>query len=371
MSNGLLMVAAGGTAGHLFPARALAEEMARRDFTVDLVTEKRGERYGAGFPADRVHYIPSATFASRSPIAFARTAAILSQGTFAAYRLLRRRRPDTIVGFGGYPTIPPLIAARLAGVPSAIHEQNAVMGRANRLLARFTDRVALSYDGTRLLPGGAEARTSLTGAPVRDAVIALAGAQYHPPAASGAIRLLVFGGSQGARFFSDNVPTALRRLPEPFRRRLDVVQQCRAEDEERVRLIYGEAGIKAEVASFFDDLPARIARAHLVISRSGASTVAELTVIGRPAILVPLPHALDNDQLENATRLAEAGGARCRRQGELTPDSLADEIQGWLHDAKRLKESAAKARAFGRADAVERLADMVEEMIVSARGGER
>ena len=370
MSKGLLMVAAGGTAGHLFPAKALAEEMARRDYLVDLVTERRGDRYVSRFPAAEVHYVPSATLTSRSPLAIVRTMSTLTHGTLRAYRLMRDRSPDAVVGFGGYPTIPPLLAAKLAGVPLAIHEQNAVMGRANRLLARWSDKIALSFENTRLLPSAARPRCRLTGAPVRDAVIELAGAKYRAPGAKGAIRLLIFGGSQGARFFSDCVPIALRRLPQALRRRLDVVQQCRAEDEDRVRLTHEEAGIKAEVKSFFGDLPKRIADAHLVISRSGASTVAELTVIGRPAILVPLPHALDNDQLENATRLAEAGGARCRRQGDLTPESLADEIQSWLHDIDRLEQAAAAARSIGQVDAVARLSDLVEEMIGSRRGEE-
>ena len=365
------MVAAGGTGGHLFPARALAEEMTRRGYQVDLVTEQRGERYEAGFPAKHIHFVPSATVNSRTPWALAGTLLTLGRGTLAAWRLLRRSRPLAMVGFGGYPSIPPLAAATIARVPTAIHEQNAVMGRANRLFARFADAIALSYEETRLLPSSAHSRARLTGAPVRDAVLALRDAGYRPPGAKGAIRLLVFGGSQGARFFSDCVPIALRRLPEPIRKRLEVVQQCRAEDEERVRMAYGGAGIKAEVAGFFGDLPERIAKAHLVISRAGASTVAELTVIGRPAILVPLPHALDNDQLENATRLAEAGGARCRRQGDLTPERLADEIQSWLHDTERLSCAAASARAIGRPDAVARLSDLVEDMIASARGRDR
>jgi len=364
------MVAAGGTGGHLFPARALAEEMTRRDFGVDLITERRGERYGAGFPAKTVYHVPSATLTSRTPWAVAWSIWTLARGTYAAWTLMRRTRPLVMVGFGGYPTLPPLFAAKLAGVPIAIHEQNAVMGRANRLLARLSDKVALSYETTRSLPEAASGRTRVTGAPVRDAVVERSERPYKPPAARGAINILIFGGSQGSRFFSDCAPIAMARLSEPLRKRLAIIQQAREEDVARVQHTYEEAGIKAEVASFFDDLPERIANAHLVIARSGASTVAELTVIGRPAILVPLPHALDNDQLENATRLAEAGGARCRRQGDLTPDSLANEIESWLHDTDRLGKAAASAHAMGRADAVSRLADMVEEMIASGRGGE-
>lgn len=364
------MVAAGGTGGHLFPARALAEEMTRRGYAVDLVTEQRGERYGDGFPATEVHYVPSATLSSRSPIGLARTALTLLRGTIAARGIMRRRQPSAIVGFGGYPTMPPLVAAKLSGVPIAIHEQNAVMGRANRALARLAARIALSYDETRLLPGSASARASMTGAPVRDAVIALTRAKYENPGAKGAIKLLVFGGSQGARFFSDCVPDALSRLPKAMRARLSVVQQARTEDEARVAKAYKKNGVKAEVASFFKNLPQRMADAHLIISRSGASTVAELTVIGRPAILVPLPHALDNDQQENATRLAKAGGAKCCSQADLTPQSLADEIQDWLEDPNGLQAAARNAATIGRPDAVSRLADLVEDMIGSGRGKE-
>ena len=366
-----LIVAAGGTGGHLFPARALAEEMTRRGYRVDLVTEQRGERYGKGFPACQVHYVPSATLASHSPLAIAKTLCTLVQGTAVAWALMRRTRPAAIVGFGGYPTLPPLIAAKLAGVPVAIHEQNAVMGRANRVLAHLARSIALSWEATNLVPRSAWSRTHVTGAPVRDAVQEWSAQSYSAPTARGAVRLLIFGGSQGAQFFADCVPMAVSSLPQPLKSRLKIVQQCRPEDLERVRFTYGEFGIEAELASFFDNLPERIAKAHLVIARSGASTVAELAVIGRPSILVPLPDALDNDQLENATRLQQSGGAHFYHQADLTPERLTDEIAALLSAPRRLEQAAVSARAFGRCDAVGQLSDLVETLISSRRGDKR
>jgi len=362
LTKSRVMVAAGGTGGHLFPAFALAEELGRRGYEVDLVTEQRGERYDTNFPARKVYYVPSATLGGRSPQAVAKTGLTLSRGVISALRMLGEAKPAAIVGFGGYPTIPPLIAAWLRRIPIAIHEQNAVMGRANRLLARFATNVALSFDVTRLLPEGAKAKARLTGAPVRDAVLQLASKPYPKLGASGKVSLVVFGGSQGAQYFSDIVPDAVLALPEDVRKRLSLVQQCRPEDLDRVSAIYAKAGVDGELASFFDDLPKRMSQAHLVISRSGASSVAELAVLGRPAILVPLPHALDNDQLENATRLQQAGGAWCFPQAELTSARMADEIIRLLRDPKALGQAAEAARSCGKADAVEKLADLVEEL---------
>jgi len=356
------MVAAGGTGGHLFPAFALAEELGRRGHEVDLVTEKRAERYGANFPARKVYYVSSATIGGRSPMALAKTGSTLAGGLISALRMHGEAKPAAIIGFGGYPTLPPLIAAWLRGIPVAIHEQNAVMGRANRLLARFASRVALSFEPTRLLPEGAKTKARMTGAPVRDAVLALAGQAYPKLTAGGKISLVVFGGSQGAQYFSDTVPAAVLALPPEIRKRLSLVQQCRQEDLNRVGAVYGEAGVDAELNSFFDDLPQRISNAHLVISRSGASTVAELAILGRPAILVPLPHALDNDQLENATRLQQAGGAWCFPQSDLTSARLADEIVRLLRDPKILGNASEAARNCGMADAVEKLADLAGEV---------
>lgn len=363
------MLAAGGTGGHLFPAQALAEELQRRGIAVDLVTDMRGDRYGTGFPARNVYQVPAATLAGRSPVAMARTALQLGRGLAKAYVLLGKVKPAVVVGFGGYPTFPPLKAATLRGIPSAVHEQNAVLGRANRMLAKAVSRIATSFETTRLLGPDLQAKAVLTGNPVRSAVIEAARQAYAPPEADGPINLVVFGGSQGARFFSEAVPPALALLPEELRRRLRVVQQARAEDLDAVVAAYAAAGIAAEVAAFYRDLPARIAAAHLVIGRSGASTVAELTVIGRPSILVPLPHALDNDQLQNAARLAESGAAWCIEQKDISPQRLARDLSALFIDPDRLAAAARAAKTLGRPDAVGRLADLVEDLITGGKGG--
>jgi len=361
------MLAAGGTGGHLFPAFALAQELARRAIAVDLVTDMRGDRYGADFPARAVYRVPSATLAGRSPTAAAETAWMLMRGTAAAFRLLGQVRPGAVVGFGGYPAFPPLAAAWLRRIPTALHEQNAVLGRANRMLARRVTAIATSFEHTRHLQGPALARARLTGNPVRDQVIEWSAQPYQAPHPEGPFSLLVFGGSQGARFFSDTVPAALALLSAEVRAKLFVVQQCREEDLARVEGAYREAGVRAHLATFFSNLPEEMAKAHLVIARAGASTVSELTVMGRPSILVPLPHAVDNDQLQNAGRLAESGGAWCIEQKELTPERLAGALGRLLGSPQLLAEAAAAARRQGRPDAVQRLADLVEELV--GRGG--
>lgn len=358
-----VLLAAGGTGGHLFPAQALAEELARRAIAVDLATDMRGDRYGTGFPARAVYRLPSATLAGKSPVAMARTAWLLSRGLVASFALIGKLRPDVVVGFGGYPTFPPLKAASLRRVPTVLHEQNAVLGRANRLLANGVTRIATSFSATKFLGPDLIPKVRLTGNPVRTAVIEAARRPYWRPEPGGPLQLLVFGGSQGARFFSEAVPPALALLPPEIRGRLQVVQQARAEDVEAVLAAYGASGIAAEVSSFFGDLPERMAKSHLVIARSGASTVAELTVVGRPAILVPLPHALDNDQLQNASRLAESGAAWCIEQKELSLQRLAQDIGALLANPDRLAAAATAAKQEGRPDAVNRLADLVEELI--------
>jgi UDP-N-acetylglucosamine--N-acetylmuramyl-(pentapeptide) pyrophosphoryl-undecaprenol N-acetylglucosamine transferase len=356
------LLAAGGTGGHLFPAAALAQELKRRGFDVELATDIRAEKYGVEFPARAIHRIPSATLTSRNPIAVARTFSQLGIGFFGARRLLRKIAPQAVIGFGGYPTLPPIIAASTLKIPTAIHEQNAVMGRANRLLSRFVDRIALSFRPTKLLRQDAEGKARMTGTPVRDAVHSYRDVPYQPPEPGQRLLLLVFGGSQGARFFSEVMPPALALLPAEMRERLTVMQQAREEDLDELRDAYKQAGIAAHVAPFFRDLPERISRAHLVVARSGASTVAELMTIGRPCILVPLPHALDNDQLENATRLQQGGGGWCVRQQELTSERLAQELQRLFSSPDVLAGAAAKGKAMAETQAVKKLADLAEEL---------
>jgi UDP-N-acetylglucosamine--N-acetylmuramyl-(pentapeptide) pyrophosphoryl-undecaprenol N-acetylglucosamine transferase len=352
-----IVLAAGGTGGHLFPAFALAEELGRRGVAVDLMTDMRGDRYGGGFPARAVYQVPSATLASRGPADIAKTTFALARGTKASFAFLKKIKPAAIIGFGGYPTYPPLVAARLMGIPAAVHEQNAVLGRANKLLARHVAAIATSFERTKYVDGKLLDKVVLTGNPVRRAVIEASFRSYAAPAPGGNVYLLIFGGSQGARFFADTVPLALFALPDSLRNRLRVVQQAREEDLDRVREAYTEANISAEVAPFFADLPERMAAAHLVIGRAGASTVAELTVTGRPSILVPLPHALDNDQLNNARRLAESGGAWCIEQRHLSPERLADELEKLLRVPDTLAAAARAAKTAGRPDAVRNLAD--------------
>ena len=366
MSVKSVMLAAGGTGGHLFPAFALAQELGRRGLAVDLVTDMRGDRYGSDFPARAVYRVPSATISGRSLLAAPRTALMLGRGIWAAYRLMGNLKPACVVGFGGYPAFPPLVAATLRGIPTALHEQNAVLGRANRLLLPRVRAIATSFEQVKYLDGGALKKARFTGNPVRDQVVSWAAQGYPALAPDGPFSLLVFGGSQGARFLSETVPQAIALLPDADRRRLFVVQQCRPEDLKQVEAVYRAAGVRSQLAEFFANLPEEMAKSHLVIGRSGASTVAELTVIGRPSILIPLPHAVDNDQLQNARRLAESGGAWCIEQKELTAEHLAQAIGQLMNTPDTLAEAAAAAKAQGRPDAVQRLADLVDELIGSA-----
>jgi len=354
-----ILLTAGGTGGHLFPAEALCAELIRRGETVDLATDERADKYGKAFPARAVHIVPSATFGSKNPIALARSAAHLGAGLLKAHGLIGHLKPSVVVGFGGYPTFPPMLAAQFRSVPTILHEQNAVMGRANRALAARATKIATSFATTEKI-GDAQAKAIHTGNPVRDAVRAVASRPFVAPEAGGPIRLLVFGGSQGARYFSDVVPPALARLDPALRARLVLTQQCREEDIARVDEAYRAMGLKAKLARFFVDLPERMANAHLVIGRAGASTVAELGVIGRPSLLVPYAFALDADQAANARVLAGAGGAVVIAQQDLTEDRLAGDLAALLTAPDRLAALSTGAKAAGRPDAVERLADLVQ-----------
>ncbi len=355
---GPVLLAAGGTAGHLYPAAALARALAGRGRVIHLVTDSRVSGYGE-FPAEAVHEVMSATM-SRQPLKAAAAVLKLAGGLLQARLLMARVKPAVAVGFGGYPTVPPMLAAAFARVPTVLHEQNAVLGRANKFLASRVSRIATSV---ALSGAGAfAAKIVETGNPVRPAVIDAAAKPYPTRAATDPFCLLVFGGSQGARFLSDVVPTALARLPKDVQARLHIVQQCRPEDIDRVRQAYDLLGVACDLAPFFSDMPRRIANAHLVVARSGASTCTELAVIGRPAILVPLPHALDQDQKANAAVLADVGGAWLIEQAALDPTRLADEIAPLIAAPERLAAAAAAARTVGRPDAVDRLADLVEEV---------
>jgi UDP-N-acetylglucosamine--N-acetylmuramyl-(pentapeptide) pyrophosphoryl-undecaprenol N-acetylglucosamine transferase len=361
------LLAAGGTGGHLFPAQALAEELKHRGWRVHLATDARGGRYRDSFPAEAVHVLPAATIGARNPLALFATAWTLMTGFFAAWALIGRIKPSVAVGFGGYPTVPPILAAWARGVATCLQEQNAIMGRANRLLKRFATAISLGFADTRLVTRRDRKKVRHTGVPVRAAVVAAAAKPFRKPDPNGAFRLLVFGGSQGARVFADVVPAASAVLSEARRKLLDIVQQARPEDIERVSQAYAKVGVNAEVAPFFADLPGRIAAAHLIISRSGASTATEITVIGRPAILVPLPGAIDNDQLMNATALQQRDAAWLMPQSVFTPELLAHELERLMSDPDDLQKVAAAARALGRPDAVARLADLVDALARNPR----
>jgi UDP-N-acetylglucosamine--N-acetylmuramyl-(pentapeptide) pyrophosphoryl-undecaprenol N-acetylglucosamine transferase len=333
---------------------------------VDLVTDERADKYGR-WPGRDVHIVPADTFRSKSPIAVAKTVLTLGRGVLAAWWIIGHTKPAVVVGFGGYPSFPPLTAAKLTGTPSILHEANAVMGRANRGLAKGATGIALSWADTAHVDGALTAKATLVGVPVRPPVVAAANTPYDAPTNDGHLSLLVFGGSQGARVFAEIMPPAIALLSPDLCARLNLVQQVREEDMARVTGAYGGAGVSTELAPFFRDLPARMAASHLVVSRSGASTVAELSVIGRPALMVPLPHAIDNDQLRNARALESVGGGVVAEQAGLTPERLAGILTELLSDPARLARMATAARGLGRPDAVERLADLVERLAKPAR----
>ncbi len=357
MTKAIILLAAGGTGGHLFPAEALAHELKARGYSVHLVTDRRAQRFAGTFPADEIHVVPSATFGSKNPLAMLRTGWTLWRGLRAARGLVARLKPAAVIGFGGYPTVPPLLAATSMGVPSLIHEQNAVMGRANKALASRVQAIAGGF-----LPddrGAHAAKTVTTGNPVRPAVLEAAGSPYVASRGADEFRLLVFGGSQGAQFFSSAVPAAIALLDGADRSRLRVTQQARAEDQKAVAEKYRSLGIPAEVSPFFGDMAERMRAAHLVISRSGASTVSEVAVVGRPAIFVPYPHALDHDQAANAAALVAKGGAEVVAQADLSPERLAGMISSAMKEPERLERMAASARQAGHPDASALLADLV------------
>jgi UDP-N-acetylglucosamine--N-acetylmuramyl-(pentapeptide) pyrophosphoryl-undecaprenol N-acetylglucosamine transferase len=355
----LILLAAGGTGGHLFPAEALGVELIKRGLRVRLVTDDRALRYSGLFSKDMIDVVASETARGRNPLQLAYASLTLVAGTLSAFRLIRRLKPVAVVGFGGYPTLPPLIAARLAGVPSVIHDANAVLGRANRFLSRHVSAIATSLPGVLDRDAALSGKATAVGTPMRPAILAAAATNYTAPETSGPFRLLVVGGSQGARIMSDIVPAAVERLEPSLWSRLILTQQVREEDMTRVRAVYDRLKIQAELAPFFTDLPARLASNHLVISRSGAGTVAELAAIGRPSILVPLPGAIDQDQFANAGVLSQVDGALRIAQAELTPDRLASEVSAFAAEPQRLAAMAAAARSVGRLDAAERLADLV------------
>lgn len=357
MNDRPILLAAGGTGGHLFPAEALAHSLTARGVPVELVTDERAVAYGDSFPARAMHIVASATPRGGSFFAKAQAVASLAYGTAQASGLMKRVQPRAVIGFGGYPTVPPLLGAAFLGLPTVIHEANAIMGKANRFLSGRVDRIAAGFPNLNV-PPPLQGKVVVTGNPVRPNVLKAAETPYVA-FDDGVVKVLVTGGSQGARIMADIVPPAVATLPEALRAKLRIVQQTRAEDMERVRETYAAAGVDAELAPFFTDLPQRIANAHYVIARSGASTVSELAVIGRPSLLVPLPQSLDGDQAANAKILEQRGAAEVVPQVNFTPDFLSARLGGLIQTPGDLTARAEAAKQAGVSDAAERLADLV------------
>ncbi len=360
--SGSIMLAAGGTGGHVFPAQALAAELDRRGRAVDIVTDNRGETFSddfsGRFPGQAIHHVASATPSGRGVLGKLAAMINIALGTIQARRLIRQVGPAAVVGFGGYPSLPTMLAAISLSVPRAIHEQNAVLGRVNRLLARRVDAIATSFPVTKGLPPSNSQPKLVTGNPVRGDILALADQPYTVAEPDAPFEILIFGGSQGARRFSEVIPQALLALSPDLRRRLIVVQQCRAEDLEVVRRVYNEADIQAETATFFSDMPDRLAAAHLVIARSGAGTVSELAMAGRPSVLVPYAHATDDHQSRNAEVLSSAGGAWVLPEAELNATILSEHLARLMTDPDMLRDAAKAARGRAQPNAAAQLAEL-------------
>jgi UDP-N-acetylglucosamine--N-acetylmuramyl-(pentapeptide) pyrophosphoryl-undecaprenol N-acetylglucosamine transferase len=355
------VLAAGGTGGHMVPAAALAVELANRGHRVALVSDDRGVRFPGLFEDVETHVLPAGRLGG-GPLGFVKAAGKMMAGRSMALRLYKDLQPSAVIGFGGYPALPALLAAFRAKVPTIVHEQNAVLGRVNRFVAGRVDAIATSYGTVERLKDSWQAKTHLVGNPVREAVLALRNRPYPILEEDGIFRVLVTGGSQGASILSQVVPDGLALLPVHFRRRLQVTHQARVEDIDAVRAKYQAHEIPAEIATYLPDLPEHLAWAHIVIARAGASTIAELTAAGRPAILVPLPSATDDHQTANAREITDAGGARTISQRAFTATELAKQIQKLGLDTHALENAAARARSVGRPYAARDLADLVESI---------
>ena len=364
MSEGKLIgLAAGGTGGQMFPAEALAREMKRRGWRVILFTDKRGMRYGETFPADILLELPASNPAISGVKAKAATGFALMRAVRQSLAAIGRHKPDIMVGFGGYPSAPAMLAARLRGIPHGVHEQNAVLGRVNRLVAPKADFVAHAFAQLDRLPEKRTGALLELGNPVRDAMMQKARAPYVAPAEFRQIDILVFGGSQGAALFSRVVPAAISELPERLRQRVKITQQVREEEQEAVAAVYAEAGLQADLRPFFADMPERLARAHLVISRAGASSVTEIATVGRPAILVPLAIAMDDHQSGNARVLEACGAAKVMSEGAFSADTLRETLAALLTGPATLAQMAKQALTVAPERATIRLADHVEAVV--------
>jgi UDP-N-acetylglucosamine--N-acetylmuramyl-(pentapeptide) pyrophosphoryl-undecaprenol N-acetylglucosamine transferase len=353
------VLAAGGTGGHMMPASALAEELVARGHQVALITDARGAKIPGLCKDMSVHIIPAGRI-TKNPLSWLPGARAIWAGRAQSKRLYAQFKPSAVVGFGGYPAYPALIAAHSMGIPTAVHEQNAVLGRVNRQVAGSVTAIATAYPDIKRLPDHARAKVHLVGNPVRAEVAKLRDESYPALDGESVFRILVTGGSQGASILSEVVPDGLGLLPVHFRRRMQVTQQCRAEDIEKVRAVYSALGIPADLATYISDMPEKLSWAHLVIGRAGASTIAELTAAGRPAILVPLPSAMDDHQTFNVREMVSAGGARAIIQSAFTPIELAKQMQKLGLEPDMLANAASRAKSVGRPHATRDLADLVE-----------
>jgi UDP-N-acetylglucosamine--N-acetylmuramyl-(pentapeptide) pyrophosphoryl-undecaprenol N-acetylglucosamine transferase len=360
-----IVLAAGGTGGHVFPAQALAEALLARGYRLALITDRRGAEYGGALGRIETYRI-SARRLGGGPIGILLGALALGRGLFQARRLLKRLMPSAVVGFGGYPSLPTMAAATQGGFATMVHEQNAVLGRVNRLLAPRVARIATSFAAVAGIRAADRGKIIQTGNPVRADIAALHDAPYAPPAEDGPVRILITGGSQGARVMSQIPPAAVALLPQPIRNRLEIVQQCRPEDLEAVRAAYEACGVTAQLATFLDDMPQRLAAAHLVIGRAGASTVAELAAVGRPSVLSPYPQATDDHQTANAGALRAVSAAWPMGPDEFTADVLSARLRELIETPGVLAGAARAAHDIGRPDAAIHLADAVAALASGA-----
>lgn len=365
-----ILLTAGGTGGHVYPAQSLADALARRGFPIALITDRRANALSGALATADTYRINAAGISGRSLINRGMALLHLGFGYFQAKRILASINPLAVVGFGSYASVPAVLAGTRLGCTTVIHEQNAVLGRANRFLAPRVTRIATAFKTVTGLREEDAQKTVWTGNPVRPEVIAIAGEPYPTITDGGPINLLVFGGSLGATVFSQVVPETIAALPASLRKRLQIVQQCRKEDLETARALYGTAGLDVELASFFDDMPAKLAKAHLVISRSGASTIAELTAAGRPAILVPYPHATDDHQTKNAEALCDSGGAWMIPQTAFNQESLTTRLTVLLGSPRTLQTTALCAGRMGMRTAADNLADLVVSVIEPGQNGD-
>lgn len=352
------LFAAGGTGGHMFPAHAAAAALIARGWTVRLVTDARGSKHARDFPGGEPVVIEARSPFQKNPVKLIGALASLAKGYRQTSQLMADFQPDVVAGFGGYPAFPVLAAAKSKKIPFVIHEQNAVLGRVNRLFSSSAVRVASGFD--RLDRISAKASHAVVGNPVRASVLTAAETSYAAPAPDGEFRLLIIGGSLGARLLSVTVPRAVAALPEALRQRLKVVQQTREEQLEEAREIYAQAGVEAQLAPFFQEMGALYAQAHLIISRAGASSVSEIAAIGRPAIFVPLAIAMDDHQTANAESLVAAGAAETIAEPDFTVQRLRESLETAMTGGEALDKQAEAARALGKPRAHEHLADLIE-----------